>query len=559
MNGTHLLPGREAGRACRDPRVGIARRWVGALFAGLSLSMAPPLLSAAGETPAPECLISLPSDPRPISPEIYGMAAAPLNLLTNACVPLNRWGGNTACRYNWRLGNAWNTGSDWYFGNVGVEPNAWQGFLQRAERSGCRVFMNLPLLGFVAKDDHSYAFSVKKYGPQQRTEPNRPDVGNGVRTDGRPVTGNDRYDTSIVADPAFVAEWVTEMRRASPRLFEERRVVLALGNEPMLWNATHRDVHPDPVSYDEYLRRFVAMARAVRQAAPQARIAGPELWGWPAYFQSALDRESRTTRDRDQHGGEAFLPWFLRQMQAHEKRTGERLLDVATIHYYPQADRVHSREVDLKTTALRIETVRSLYDPAYRDPSWINERVELIPRLKRWVAECYPGLQVGITEYNWGGEEDISGALALADILGIFGREGLDLACYWTHPPPGSLAAQAYALYRNADGAGAAFGDSALDAVWQGPAGPGAAVSVYASRDAARRVVTAVLVNHSALARTVRLSFKGIAVSSGKGYCVSQRADGIRPMDPPPAVQSAAAQVILAPRSACQLRFPEKP
>jgi len=56
--------------------------------------------------------------------------------------------------------------------------------------------------------------------------------------------------------------------------------------------------------------------------------------------------------------------------------------------------------------------------------------VELIPRLKRWVAQCYPGLKIGITEYNWGGEDDISGALALADILGVFGREGLDLGCY---------------------------------------------------------------------------------------------------------------------------------
>ena len=40
----------------------------------------------------------------------------------------------------------------------------------------------------------------------------------------------------------------------------------------------------------------------------------------------------------------------------------------------------------------------------------------------------YPGTPIGITEYNWGAEDHINGATAQADILGIFGREGLDMA-----------------------------------------------------------------------------------------------------------------------------------
>jgi len=475
-------------------------------------------------------------------------------------VPLNRWGGNTACRYNWRLGNAWNTGSDWFFENVsGGNYNSWQRFLSRAEESGCRALVTLPLVGYVAKDTQSNGFSVRKYGPQQKADLFRADAGNGLRPDGKPVTDNNRADTSIVADPAFVAEWVVQMQRDFPRIFAEHRVLFALGNEPMLWNVTHRDVHPDPVSYDEYLNRFVAMAHAVRQAAPGVPIAGPELWGWPAYFHSALDSCTHATRDRARHEGEDFLPWFLKQMKAHETQTGERLLDVVTVHYYPQAEGVYSPAVDLNATALRLETVRSLYDPTYRDPSWIKERVELIPRLKRWVAQCYPGLKIGITEYNWGGEEDISGALALADVLGIFGREGLDLAAYWTSPKEGSMAALAYALYRNADGTGAAFGDLAMDVVWRGPTEPRENVSIYAARDERQRVVTVMALNKSALPRTVRLTCKGIAISTGKSYSIDASTNGIQPVLHSPVVQGDEAQMVLAPRSICHMRFPEKP
>jgi hypothetical protein len=541
------------------------QRWIVGLIvvAGFSGFVAARSISPAGHSdrsaPGSACRISVPTTPSSISPDIYGMAAAPLQTLTNACVPLNRWGGNTACRYNWKLGNAWNTGNDWFFENVAVERNAWQGFLRRAEQSGGRALVTLPLVGYVAKDTSSAAFSVHTYGPQQKADPHRTDAGNGVRPDGTPVTGNDRFDTSVVADPPFVTAWVRRMAQEFPRLFEEHRVVFAIGNEPMLWNITHRDVHPNPVSYDEYLERFVAMAHAVRQVAPGALIAGPELWGWPAYFQSALDRETKTGRDRASHGGEDFLPWFLKQLKAHEERTGERLLDILTVHYYPQAEGVHAASADLKATALRVETTRSLFDPAYRDPSWINERVELIPRLKRWVARYYPGLKTGITEYNWGGEEDISGALALADILGIFGREGLDLACYWTYPPEGSPTAAAYALFRNADGRGAAFGNTRLDVMWLAPATLHDALSVYAARDEAAKIVTLMVVNKSALTQTLQIEFKGLDLAPGNEYRVDSHTVGIEAVRDVIPVQGSMMRIELAPRSIHHLRFPEKP
>src|SRR5204862_503163 len=66
-----------------------------------------------------------------------------------------------------------------------------------------------------------------------------------------------------------------------------------------------------------------------------------------------------------------------------------------------------------------------------------------------WVNTYYPGTQIAITEYNWGAENDPNGATAQAEIFGIFGREGLDMATRWTTPPSNSDVYKAFQMFRN--------------------------------------------------------------------------------------------------------------
>jgi hypothetical protein len=84
--------------------------------------------------------------------------------------------------------------------------------------------------------------------------------------------------------------------------------------------------------------------------------------------------------------------------------------------------------------------------------------------LQSWVAKDFPGTKTSIDEYNWGGQENINGAIAQADILGIFGREGLDMGVLWGPPNPATQipGLVAFEVYRNYDGSGAKFGDMAL-------------------------------------------------------------------------------------------------
>ena len=133
--------------------------------------------------------------------------------------------------------------------------------------------------------------------------------------------------------------------------------------------------------------------------------------------------------DRDAHGGVPLLPWYLQQLADHEKRTGVRVLDLVDVHFYPQAPGVYGggERTDSEGAALRIRSTRSFWDPSYRDESWIKEHVNLIPRLKDWIAKNYPGRGISIGEWSFGGEDHISGALAIAESLGRFGPAGSHL------------------------------------------------------------------------------------------------------------------------------------
>jgi hypothetical protein len=84
--------------------------------------------------------------------------------------------------------------------------------------------------------------------------------------------------------------------------------------------------------------------------------------------------------------------------------------------------------------------------------------------MQTWIKKDYPGTKTAITEYNWGGQESINGALAQADILGIFGSYGLDVGTLWGAPNPTTQVPglKAFQIFRNYDGNNSTFGNQAL-------------------------------------------------------------------------------------------------
>lgn len=399
---------------------------------------------------------------------------------------LYRWGGNTSTRFNYKV-NAWNAANDWYFHNFeGRGPNMINSFMADNLRNKAASMITLPMLGWVAKDGSSVSFPRSVYPNQDRFEG---DAGNG-QFKGKDLK-SDPKRTSVAIDPAFVAGWVKILKKQ----FGSNPHFYIMDNEPMLWHSTHRDVQGERMGYDSYFQRYVSYAKAVREADPDAVIVGPALWGWMAMMQSAKDIESEENKwqrgtDRKKHRDKPFLEWFLEQLALEEKKLDMSLLDVLDVHFYPEKDRWPKG--DESAAAVRktlLTATRSLWDKSFTDPSWINEKIYFIPRLQAMAAKFKPTAKVSIGEYNFRSEMDVSGAIAQAEILGVFARTNLYAAQYWDFPKKDGTHKYAFHLFRNFDGKGSGFASRWVD----NSVGSKDDYSVFSARDDKR--LTVVILN----------------------------------------------------------------
>lgn len=483
-----------------------------------------------GQAPVALALtINATANQHPISPYIYGLNYADPVLAADIRLPVNRWGGNATTRYNWQNDTS-NRGSDWYFENIPEEnanpaalPNGSSAdrFIARNVANGTDTLLTIPMIGWTpnSRAGITCGFSVSEYGPQQSTDPYRPDCGNGVHPNGTLMTGNDPTDTSTAIGPTFVQAWIQHLMGLFGTAAQGGVRFYNLDNEPALWNSTHRDVHPQPLSYDQLRDLTYQYAAAIKATDPNALTVGPAEWGWSGYFYSALDMAAggawwNNPLDRNAHGGMPISAWYLQQMQLYEQQHGVRILDYFDLHYYPQSNGVAlSPAGDANTQALRLRSTRSLWDPTYVDESWINEPVMLIPRMQAWIDQYYPGTQIAISEYNFGGLESINGALTQADVLGIFGREGVDLATMWDPPTADQPAAYAFRIYCNYDGSGSVFGDTSVQATSTDQE----RLSIYAAlrSDGA---LTVVIINKTNGALSSPLTINGFAGTTAEVY-----------------------------------------
>ncbi len=362
------------------------------------------------------------------------------------------------------------------------------------------------MIGWVAKDASSCGFSVAKYGPQKATEPGHPDVGDGVKPDGSLVAGNDPHDTSVEAPPEFIAEGVRlvvkNAGKADGSDGSPGVKYWTLDNEPMLWHATHRDIRPKPLGYDELWERTENYATAIKSADPTAKVAGFCGWGWMDLYYSAADAGGdnyRTLPDFKAHDKVGLAEWFIRKCGEYNKAHDDKaLVDVFDMHWYPQCQfkgqgPYLGKGMSQGLCDLRMRSTRDLWDPKYEQESWIKNTgnytpVALIPRLKQWIADCNPGMELCIGEYNFGGGDNVTGGLAQAEVFGVLAREGVDLAFIW-YAPEGTQEL-AWKLFRSYDGKRGRFGDEWLDCQSDNPD-----LSIFAAKRTKDGAATVVAVN----------------------------------------------------------------
>jgi hypothetical protein len=465
-----------------------------------------------------------------VNPHIFGVNHADSSHLNSVPYTVNRKGGNAETRMNWEKA-IHSTASDWFYQNVPDEvddvaklPEGTPAtkFVDTSNTAKAEVMLTAPLIGYTPLDERvkKWGFSVSKYGNMQKTECTETggaswciaDAGNGIKSDGKTkVTGNDWRDTSKKIDQTYVQRWIQFLQtRGTPVKF------WSLDNEWDLWSETHRDVHPTPGTYTEYWDATVKYASAIKTTYAQAQTFGPVAWGWCGYFFSPAD-ECVSGTDRKSHGDVPFIPYYLQQLANYKKANGVQLVDYLDIHYYPQAADVSNfnAQTDTESTAkLRFRSLKSLYDPNYVDESWIAQPIKLIPLMKSWINQYYPGLKLAITEYNFGNNPLLSGGLAQVEVLGIFAREGVDLACRWVVPDVGSEVEKAFKLYLNYDGSGAKIKGQNVKAV----SSDIDRVGSYAFHDSVSGTAYIILVNKDTQAATTYVTLSQAAKKQAKLY-----------------------------------------
>lgn len=464
---------------------------------------------------------------RPISPLIYGLAWEDSPAIRPT---LRRWGGNFATRYNWELGDAFNAAADWEFRNVDYGNSATtrqpsgmaDQFIGEVRRSQSAVMMTVPAVGWVARNrdtetragavpaDGGRAIGPTRAGAHQGHQgaiAGYDPSDNRARTSIRSVARKGapfRFPPNLEDEVVYQDEWIAHLVKQFGRAADGGVRFFAIDNEPDLWSVTHRDIHPAHMGYATTLAVYLEYATMIKEIDPTAEVVGPVISGWLPIFFSAEDRGTDnylSAADRRAHREAPFLAWFLDQVKAHDERTGRRNLDVLAVNWYPQAGEFLPGGTDAETNARRLRATRQLWDPAYRDESWIvrtrdaggDGAVRLIPRLRELIDRHYPGTRLGITEWNYGADDTLNGALTIAEVLGIFGREGVDLAAYWRAPKDGSPGALAFQLYRNVDGRGGHFGDQVLGVQRQDSLHY--QISLFASRDSSSGTVSILLIN----------------------------------------------------------------
>jgi hypothetical protein len=533
-----------------------------------------------GPSTSVQATINVLSNRHAISSYVYG-GAFPQDgpTITDSGLSVVRWGGNAASTYNWTLGTN-NADNDYYFedfafngfsslqGVAGVSDSVqWINDVKAANSAPLVTMVMLPWVAQSAEgggNDH-WSFSVAKDGAQCHTDPYNSDAGDGIllasNCDSSPTymtaTAADLNDTyfPLLDDhtqtcPAgttcvYRDDWVAQLAPAFPTgscAIPYSSITSChfydMDNEIDIWGGTHRDVHPNPTTYDELSSIYLTEATNLKAWDPQAIRMGWVSCCWEFYWNSAAGNS-----DKALHANIDFMPWWLNQIAWNDVVNGARTLDIFDVHAYPES--VATGLTTAQSQALALSSTRDWWDPTYTSQAWFgtnsvttNQTLDTkpfrIPRLRAMANTVYPNTPLSFTEWNFStlGESDFSTALADVDGYGILGRERASLASRWTAPSPTNPNYQALKLFTNYDAGHHGFGTTSVSATHN--ADP-SLFSTYAALNSTGTTLTIMVLNkdpgNSAQVQFTTTGFTPTAVTT---YTLSQTS--------PAAIVAAASQ-----------------
>jgi hypothetical protein len=411
----------------------------------------------------------------PISPYIYGVNQD----LPGVSAPgSRRIGGNRMTGYNWET-NASNAGTDWYNSSDNFMVSGLPASQQTIPAIPLTQFhdqslamgtpytvLTLQMAGYVAADENG-TVTAAQAAPSSRWKAVVNDTPGGVFPASPDLTDGVVYMDELLN--LIVTKYGNAASATGVKGYD-------LDNEPDLWSSTHPMLHPAQPTCAELVSKTTALAQTVKRMDPRTEVLGQASYGSNGYFtyQGAPDWASIQAATPAYRW---FLDYYLDQMSKASTTAGMRLLDVLDLHRYSDdaggtPSEAITNQTDYSTNIgcdqERVQAPRVLWDPTFVENSWVqqwdSQFLPWIPNIQASIAKYYPGTKLAFTEYNYGGESDISGGIAEADVLGVYGKYGVHLGCLWLlhGTPPPSYASAAFNLYLNYDGNGGKFGTTSV-------------------------------------------------------------------------------------------------
>lgn len=344
--------------------------------------------------------------------------------------------GNNLTKYNFHRRIA--SHPDWY---NRVHDQNWDYEIQTIQENApqVQVMYGLPILGWVGanseynfKDWDWYISHGNKWlnTAQNVTgkgaEPN-PDNGKNALVDGDISTYLKEWPTDSCV--GILDHWFGENGLGIDR---SKTLYWALDNEPEIWHLTHDDVQKEPVKPEEYIEKYVRVAKAARAKYPDLKLIGPicaNEWQWFA----GPDRKDLTIDGR-------YWPWLeyiIKRIAEEEKKCGMKLLDVFALHYYPinfsdeeilQTHRIYFDENYIYPQANGVKLINGGWDET-------QSKVYIFKRCQEWMKE-YMGEDdiraFGITETGIESNDPDINSVWYGSMMGEFMKHNLEFFIPWS-------------------------------------------------------------------------------------------------------------------------------
>ena len=257
-------------------------------------------------------------------------------------------------------------------------------------------------------------------------EPN-PDNGKNALVDGDISTYLKEWPTDSCV--GILDHWFGENGLGIDR---SKTLYWALDNEPEIWHLTHDDVQKEPVKPEEYIEKYVRVAKAARAKYPDLKLIGPicaNEWQWFA----GPDRKDLTIDGR-------YWPWLeyiIKRIAEEEKKCGMKLLDVFALHYYPinfsdeeilQTHRIYFDENYIYPKANGVKLINGGWDET-------QSKVYIFKRCQEWMKE-YMGEDdiraFGITETGIESNDPDINSVWYGSMMGEFMKHNLEFFIPWS-------------------------------------------------------------------------------------------------------------------------------